>query len=180
MEHSSAILLRKVPWSETSLIVTWLTADFGAIKTLAKGARKPGNSFAGKLDVFFHAEISFSLSKKGDLHGLREISLTRAFDATKAGSAGFYLSSYFAELSGATAPTMHPAPEIYDLLSRALDYLQREPASVRALAHFERELSRILGVFDVSGRVSPAEAIASLHGSVLASRAAALRFIAKE
>ena len=36
-----AILLRKMPWSETSLIVTWLTERFGTARTVARGARRP-------------------------------------------------------------------------------------------------------------------------------------------
>ena len=99
------------------------------------------------------------------------------FEASKAGSAGFYLAAYFAELSGASAPTMHPAPENFDLLARGLRYVQGHPADMRALTHFEKELCRILGVHDPSGKVSSSEAIVSLYGSVLRSRAAALRFL---
>lgn len=177
MEHSPAILLRKMPWSETSLILTWLTEKFGTLKTVARGARKPGSVLAGKLDSFFLVEMTFSFSTRGDLHILREVAVQEAFDATRAGSGGFYSAAYFAELAGATAPPMHPAPEVFDLLARALRYVQREVATLRGVLHFERELSRILGVFDETGKVSPVQAIASLQADVFPSREAALRFL---
>ncbi|MEI6338054.1 MAG: DNA repair protein RecO [Verrucomicrobiota bacterium] len=180
MEQTPAILLRKTPWSETSLIITWLTEQFGAVRTVARGARKPGSSFAGKLDLFFRADISFSLSRRGDLHTLREAGVVSAFDVSRAGSAGFYLAAYFAELSGQAVPSMHPAAEIFDLLDRAIRYLQREPASEKALNYFEREMCRILGVYDAAGVVTSLQGLASLCGGIPRSRAAALSFLAKK
>ena len=178
MEHATpAILLKKTPWSETSLIVTWLTSEHGTIRTVARGARGPRSAFAGKLDLFYQGEIAFALSRKGDLHTLREVTVVQAFDAAKAGHAGFYLAAYFAELAGQVAPTMHPAAEITDLLRRALDFLQRSAASEKVLTHFERELCRILGIHDESGRVSTAAALHSLQGGALRSRAAAVKFL---
>ena len=63
METTRALLLRKTKLTETSLIVTWFTASFGLIKTVAKGARNPKSKFAGGLDLFFDCEIQFSRSR---------------------------------------------------------------------------------------------------------------------
>lgn len=175
--ETPAILLRKTPWSETSFILTWLTASFGAIRTGARGAARPGSSFAGKLDFLFQTEIEFTPSRRGDLHSLREVTVLAPFDVSRAGSAGFYLAAYFAEISGAVAPAMQPAPEIHDLLARALAYLQKTPASLKALSHFEKELCRILGVHDQLGGVEPVQALSSLCGGVPSSRRAALKFL---
>ena len=177
MEQTRAILLRRHPWSETSLIVSWLTENHGTLRTSARGARRPGSPFAGKLDLFFQAEISFAVSRKGgDLHELREVSVIAPFEAARAGGAGLYMAAYFAELAGQCAPSMHPAAEIYDLLRRALNFLQSKPATEAALHHFERELARILGVHDPSGLIGAREGLTSLGGGILRSRAAALRF----
>ena len=40
METTSALLLRKIKLSETSLILTWFSSAHGRIKTVAKGARQ--------------------------------------------------------------------------------------------------------------------------------------------
>jgi len=176
MEHTPAILLRKIAWSETSLIVTWLTEQFGSVRTSVRGARRPGNAFAGKLDLFFQEEIAFTLSRQGDLHILREATVITAFDASKAGTGGFYLAAYFAELAGLTAPAMQPSPEIYDLLNRALAYLQRSPANEVALHYFERQLCRILGIYDEKGATTPLNALGTLCGHLPRSRAAAMQF----
>lgn len=178
MEQTRAVLLRKKPWSETSLIVTWLTERHGTLRTTARGARRPGGSLAGKLDLFFQTELSFVPNRRGgDLHELREVVVSAPFDAARAGSAGFYLAAYFAELAGHSAPAMHPAPEIFDLLVRGLNFLQTKPATESALCHFERELARILGVHDARGRVGVSEGLASLGAHVPSARAVALKFL---
>ena len=178
MEATPAILLRKMPWSESSLIVTWLTERFGTARTVARGARRPKSEFAGMLDLFYVADIVFSFSRKGDLHTLREVNVRSVFDVSAAGHAGYYLAAYFGELAGMAAPSMQPAREIFDLLRRGLNFVQQSPASLRALSHFEVELCRILGVHDARGNVAAIDALASLCGIIPASRAAALRILA--
>ena len=176
MEQTPAILLRKTPWSETSLIIAWLTERFGSVRTVARGALRAKSPFAGRLDLFYAADISFSISSKGDLHTLREVSLKSVFDVAGAGSAGFYLASYFGELAGIAAPSMHPAPGVFDLMQRGIDFVQRAPASMKALNHFEKELCRILGVHDPAGEIPAIDALRSLYGTIPASREMALKF----
>jgi recombinational DNA repair protein (RecF pathway) len=79
MESTEAILLRKRKFSDTSLIVSWCTELIGCVQTIAKGARRPKSPFAGKLDLFFEAEISILRSRKTDLHTLAEVVLKNPF-----------------------------------------------------------------------------------------------------
>ena len=177
MEATPAILLRKMPWSETSLIVTWLTERFGTVRTVARGARRPKASSQACSTSSTGLTLHFSFSRKGDLHTLREVSVQSVFNVSDAGNAGYYLASYFAELAGMAAPSMQPAREIFDLLRRGLNFVQQSPASLRALNHFEVELCRILGVHDARGNVAAIDALASLCGIIPASRAAACDFL---
>ncbi len=71
------------PLTETSLIVHWLTPDFGRIATVAKGARRPKSPFLGKLDLFYEADFSFSRSRRSDLHLLREVGLRETHGAIR-------------------------------------------------------------------------------------------------
>ena len=68
IETATGIILRTRPLTETSLIVHWLTPDFGRLATVAKGARRPKSPFAGQLDLFYAADFSFSRSRSSDLH----------------------------------------------------------------------------------------------------------------
>jgi len=79
VESTEAILIRKRNFRDTSLIVSWCTESFGCVQTVAKGARRPKSPFAGKLDLFFEAEISVVRSRKSDLHTLAEVVLKNPF-----------------------------------------------------------------------------------------------------
>ena len=173
MQQTEAILIRKQAWSDTSLIATWLTPAHGKVRTLARAARRPGNPLAGKLDLFFRAEIAYAVSSRSSLHALREVSLIQVFDSSSVSSV--FLCGYFAELADAATEPGQPAPEIFDLLGRAIAHLRVQSASLRALEHFEIELCRVLGVHD--DRSHPLATIESYCGRIPASRAAALRMI---
>lgn len=146
METTPAIMLRKTKLSDTSLILTWLTAAHGKMKTVAKGALQPKSRFAGRLDLFFECDISIARSRKSELHTLREADLIQPHEGLRRDYPRVALAAYFVELIELVTEPEHAVPELYDLLQRALRYLNDHAASLRALEHFERELVRLLGI----------------------------------
>ncbi|MEM1084337.1 MAG: DNA repair protein RecO [Verrucomicrobiota bacterium] len=156
MEKSAAILTRLTKLTDTSLIVHWFTADAGLIKTVAKGARRPKSPFAGKLDLFFSAEINWAVSRSGELHPLREVSPTKLRVEIRRDYNATLLAAYFCRLLEIAVEREHPEPKLHDLLDRALDHVDLEGASIRALRHFEQEMARILGVAQDKLHAAPA------------------------
>lgn len=173
MEQTEAILIRKRNWSDTSLIVTWFSADHGKITTMARSARRPGHSFSGRLDLFYKAEIGFAISRKSSVHTLREVQLLEAFDSSMAPN--LFLCGYFAELIDRVTQPSDPLIEVYDLLARAVAHLKSQPATLRALEFFEKELCRHLGLLEESSCVLAT--IESYCGGIPASRKAALNLL---
>ncbi|MEI8234310.1 MAG: DNA repair protein RecO [Verrucomicrobiota bacterium] len=148
MESTAALLLRRTKYSDTSLIVTWLTRDHGKLKTMARGALRPKSPFAGTLDLFFETEIAFVRSQRSEIHTLREVVLSTAFEGLRKDYGRVELAAYFVELLEVMTEPEHPVPELFDLLHRALAYLEGASPSRRALLHFENELARLLGIHD--------------------------------
>ncbi len=146
MHRTPAILLRKTRLTETSLIITWLTPGQGRIKTVAKGALRPKSRLVGVLDHFHLCEIQFQTARSGDLHGLREALLLNAFPGIRTDYPRISLGAYAVELIERCTEAEFPVPEIFGLLERALRFLDANPASPKALRHFEAELVRFLGV----------------------------------
>jgi len=146
METTPALLLRKTRLTDTSLIVTWFSASHGLIKTVAKGARRPKSRFAGTLDLFFDCEIQFSRSRRSELHILREVLVHEAHEGLRKEFIRVAVAAYFVELLELVTEPGHPAPELYNLLQRALGYLNTHTASRRPMLHFEAELARLLGI----------------------------------
>lgn len=146
MHQTPAILIRLTKLTDTSLIIHWFTAEHGLVKTVAKGARRPASPFAGKLDLFFGADISFARAQRGELHTLREVAVGCWREGLRRDYASTLLGAYFCQLLELAVEPEHPEPALFDLLRRALDHVAEQPPSLRALRHFESELARLLGV----------------------------------
>jgi DNA repair protein RecO (recombination protein O) len=170
VKSTAAILLRRTRLGDTSWIVTWLTETDGRLKTAAKGARRPRSPFAGKLDLFFLEDISYNPSRKSDIHTLREVAISEPFDGLRADFLRTQLAAYFVELIELVTEPEHPVPELFDLLLRALRYLDKGKPTIRALLHFETELVRLLGIHGQE-RVTPATAIGRVYNKIPSTRA---------
>ncbi|HMJ07143.1 MAG TPA: DNA repair protein RecO [Chthoniobacterales bacterium] len=176
MESTTAILLRKRKLSDTSLIVSWCTSSLGCIQTVAKGARGAKSPFAGKLDLFYEAEIQIARSRRSNLHALREVALTNVFAGIRETYPRMQAASYFVELIELCTESDHDEPELFALLHRAFGYLSANQPTLRAVTHFETELARIAGVHDVNAiKHDPALALANLFGKLPRTRAPLLK-----
>ncbi len=148
MEKAKGTIIRLTKLTDTSLIVTWMTEEHGLIKTVAKGARRANSNFAGKLDLYHRAELEFILSSKSELHTLKELAILNFRENLRKDYYRVLLASYFTRLLEMVAEREIAAPELADLLERALDFLVEKPASKKAMLHFEKQLASLLGLGD--------------------------------
>ncbi|MCB1099345.1 MAG: DNA repair protein RecO [Verrucomicrobiae bacterium] len=176
MEKATAILLRRIPLTDTSFIVHWSTAEHGLVRTAARGARRPGSVYAGKLDLFYGAEITFARSRRGDLHALREIEVQDYRRGLQENYGRILCASYFARLLEMVAEPEAPMPELHDLLERAYGFLSENDASMRAVRHFEKEIAQHLGIYP-GGKAPAIGAIRQLLHKEPEQRATLLRHL---
>jgi DNA repair protein RecO (recombination protein O) len=172
-ELLNGVLLRRIRYSDTSLILTWFTDLHGKIKAIAKGALRQKSPFAGKLDLFFHCDLLLSFSRKTELHLLREVSLKTTFERIRTNYLKTATASYFVELLEEVTELDHPAPEIYRLLLRALGYLDRQSPDTRGVLFFESELCKCLGLYTPDMH-SAAEKLVEAYGQLPKARATLL------
>ena len=145
-ESTHGIILRTRPLTETSLIVHWLTPDLGRLGTVAKGARRPKSPFAGKLDLFYAADFSFSRSRRSELHTLREASLRETHAALREDILRLQQAGYAVAFIEQATEMEAPLPEIFELIRAFLKHLceqQPQPQNIFAL---ELKLLRELGL----------------------------------
>jgi DNA repair protein RecO (recombination protein O) len=145
LERSTGIVLRTRLLTETSLIVNWLTPEFGRIATVAKGARRAKSPFRGKLDLFYRAEFSFARSRHSDLHTLREVRLLETHPALRHELSRLQQASYAAALIEQTTETETPIGEIFALLDSFLRHVSDAPSQPVNLFAFEMKLLHMLG-----------------------------------
>ena len=144
-EKSLAIVLRLVEFSETSLVVTLFTRDFGKITALAKGARRPKGPFEAALDLLALVRVVFLHKSSDALDLLTEAKLERRFRAAARDLARLYAGYYVAELLAELTDEDDPHPELFDEANRTLELLDRDGPVAAALLSLELSALRLLG-----------------------------------
>lgn len=169
-ESLNGILIRRLRYSDTSLILTWFTDLHGKVKAMAKGALRQNSPFAGKLDLFFQCDLLLAFSRKTELHQLREVSIRTTFGRIRTDYLKTSAASYFVELVEKVTELDHPAPEIYRLLLRALGYLDTQNPAAREVQFFESELCKSLGLYAPNIH-SAADKLVEVYGQLPKTRA---------
>lgn len=124
LHHSQrAIVLKKIPYSESDEIITALLKEGGVRRFYVRGSKKSQKRFAGALDLFNHVSLSYTENQKG-LWGLHEASLV-------SGQKNFWFEdlqvyaflNFFAEMICEFSPEGVVLP-IYDLWYETLSEVQ--------------------------------------------------------
>jgi len=146
IQNANGLILRTRLLTDTSLIVHWLTPDFGRVATVAKGARRHQSPFLGKLDLFYEAKFSFSRSRHSDLHILREVSLREMHGAIREDILKLSQAAYATALIEQATETETPLPAVFELLRGFLNCLCRQKPAAQLVFAFELKLLRELGL----------------------------------
>jgi DNA repair protein RecO (recombination protein O) len=175
-EKASAIVLRTVEFSETSLVVTLFTREFGKVGALAKGARRLKGPFESALDLLGLCRIVFLHKSSDTLDLLTEAKLLRRFRPAGHDLSSLYAGYYVAELLGALTDDDDPHPELFDLADETLAALGAGEPVARRIVRFELGALRLLGhmpslenCVECGARIAPAGRVAfgQLDGGVL-------------
>ena len=145
-EPALALVLRSVDFSETSSVVTLFTREFGKVRGLAKGARRPKGPFESALDLLALCRIVFLPKSSDVLDLLTEAKLERRFRAAGRDLSSLYAGYYVAELLHELTDDHDPHPELFDAACDTLAALSAGGSSVTArILHFELTALRVLG-----------------------------------
>ena len=117
--------------TDTSWIVTWLTKDHGKLKTVAKAARRPNSPFAGQLDLFFRLSLTYSESRKSELHTLREVRLIAQPAELRRDYTALKTAGKLAEFLIKTLEPEFPDPELYEMCVRYLETFEGSETKAR-------------------------------------------------
>lgn len=131
-EKSRAIVIRTVPFGETSSVVSLFCREFGKVRALAKGAWRPKSSFDGGLDLLSTCQVLVLRKTSGGLDLLTEAFLENRFRV--GGSYRAFLGGmHVAELLDALTADADPQPELFD----------RAHATLRELSGLDEPAERI-------------------------------------
>lgn len=160
VELQPAYILHTRPFSDTSLILDCLTADYGRLSLLAKGARAAKSRQRQLCQPFTALLVSWQ--GKSSLKTLTAIE-SRQLPLTLQGEylfSGFYLNELLTRL----LPEQDSCPEIYQSYATTLDQLAARAPLEPVLREFELQLLADLGYHldlrhDAGGAVLRAEEV---------------------
>jgi DNA repair protein RecO (recombination protein O) len=119
-EKATALVVRVVEWSETSSIVTLFTREFGKVRGLAKGARRPKGPFESALDLLSTCQVVFLRKSSDALDLLTEAKLQRRFRPRAGDLSSLYAGYYVAELLDDLTDDYDPHPLLFDAAQQTL------------------------------------------------------------
>lgn len=167
-----ALLLRRFPYGESSLVLHALTPGSGRIALLAKGAYRPSSGFFAVFDLFDTLELRWSARADQEL-GL----VTRAALGTRRSALASDLERYrvalaMLELANLTAREGHAEPALFRWLEEGLDLLHGGLADANLVG-----LASDLALLRMNGLTPALEACASC-GTQAAERSGSVAFSA--
>ncbi|MEO9592186.1 DNA repair protein RecO [Rhodopirellula bahusiensis] len=144
-QSTTAIVLRTVDFSETSLIVTLLTKDLGRISALAKGARRLKGPFEGSLDLLSVCAITLIDKPSDTLDLLTESKLRRRFRGAQRSLDRLHAGYYIAEMLRLLIDDDDPHRELFDMTLSAMGMIDGEGPVAKTLLAFDAQCLRLLG-----------------------------------
>lgn len=125
-----AIVLRTYKLAETDRIVVLLTRQFGKVRAVAKGARRPGSKFGARLEPGSYIEAQLH-EGRGELHTVTQVETGEPFPKTRQDLDRLSHMSSLLEAVEQFAQDHEPTPQLFDMLLGGLRTIEaRNPASI--------------------------------------------------
>jgi DNA repair protein RecO len=132
-----AIVLRTWEFSETSQTVALFTLDHGALRGLAKGARREKSTFGGGFEAITLGDVVFRLRATSELALLTEWNVTDIFWGPRHDLRAHRAALYAAELLGAFITDRDAHPGLFHEAVRFLRAIETAAAIPAALVRLQ-------------------------------------------
>ncbi|NJO19244.1 MAG: DNA repair protein RecO, partial [Spirulinaceae cyanobacterium RM2_2_10] len=147
--QATGINLKSLPFGETDRLVTVLTAEFGLLRAVAPGARKPKSRLRGRIEPFV---INQLLVVRGrSLDRIIQAETQHSYPGLSKDLAKLTIAQYWAEIALSLGLSDQPQIELYAALNASLVTLERQPhqspeAAARLLACLNSGVLQLLAV----------------------------------
>lgn len=146
MHQCEGIIVRVLPYSESSLITTWITDTRGILQVLIRGIRKPKQKNFDPVDLLQQSSLCYAANDRTHLHTAREVKRIDPHRAVATDYPKLLACTYFYEIIAMLVERDTPIDEIYQLYLKALTYLETHQISPQLIERFERRLLTELGL----------------------------------
>jgi DNA repair protein RecO (recombination protein O) len=125
IHKTEAIVLRRMDFRETSLIVDFFTRDFGKLSGILKGIRLEPDKFASTVEISSHNDIVFYKKINTSLHLVSACDLRDKFFNLRNSIIKAGISSFMMELISAVMQPEDKNEDVFDLTVNSLKELEK-------------------------------------------------------
>ncbi|MSP39221.1 MAG: DNA repair protein RecO [Deltaproteobacteria bacterium] len=140
-----AIVLRSRPFGESDRIVSFLTADFGKITGIAKGAMRSRKRFVNSLEPFAQVNLHFQDRAQSGLAFIVAADLVVGYRHLARSLETISHAAYLVEITDGLVGEREESMAVYHHLRDGLRRLEEHGTSFRLLIAFELKLLRLVG-----------------------------------
>ncbi len=121
---TEALVLKSIKFGDTSRIATLYSKDYGKIKVIAKGIRKPKSKLAGALQTFSHIQIVFYKKQTTEIYLLSQSEIFHSYQSLTKDLYRYVFASAAIELLERLISGEESHPEIFDLTLETLSFME--------------------------------------------------------
>lgn len=140
-----AIVLRCWPFGESDRIVSFLTAEYGKVTGIAKGAKRSRRRFVNSLEPFSLVQLSFQDRPQRSLAFIHTCELLRPLKYLTTSLERIAYAFYIVEIADVLAGEREENRPLFEHLKEGLIWLEERGPSQSFLAFFELKLLRLVG-----------------------------------
>jgi DNA repair protein RecO (recombination protein O) len=141
--RTEGIVLARRDWGEADRLITLLTPEFGKIRVLAPGARKPSSRKSGHLELFTRGR--FVMAKGRTFDKITQAETMAYYPALREELAQVSAAYLLVELVDRFLEEHDENPLLYTLLDETLERLNGDEPTALALRFFEVKLLGYVG-----------------------------------
>jgi len=141
--RSEAVVLRRANFGEADRLLTLYSREYGKIKAIAKGARKPQSRKTGHVELFMRSR--FFIAKGRNLDIITQAESIESYVALRSDLVRTTYASYAVELLDRFTVEEDKHTGIYDLLVNALGWFATAGSLLLTARYYELRLLALTG-----------------------------------
>jgi DNA repair protein RecO (recombination protein O) len=147
IQEAEAIVLRQYSLSDADRIIVFITREFGKIRAVAQGVKKPKSRIAACLEPLNHLHLEFWTREGRDLSQVRQAELIHSYLGKNPSLKQIYAFTYFAELTNEVVQDNQPNQALFRLLLASMSAGEHHTVNPSLIRYFEIWCLKVNGWF---------------------------------
>lgn len=137
VHEAEAIVLRQYSLSDSDRIIVFITREYGKVRAVAQGVKRPKSRLAGALEPLNHIRLEFFVKEGKELGQVRQAELIYPYLGKSPSLSQVYAYSYFAEMASEIVQDNQPNQPLFRLLLASLEAGEQNPVNQSLVRYYE-------------------------------------------